>query len=135
MEDHATGAESPFQNGLCERIHLLVDIMFLKMKEDNPGTPIEILLAWANNSRNSLQMRDGYSSNQLVFGGNPNLPGILTATPSALEGVTTSEVLAKHLNSLHSARKNFIALDAGERLRRALRTKMRSSEDMYVNGD
>ena len=132
VEDHTTGAESPFQNGLCGRIHTLVDIMLLKMEEDNPGTPFY----WHVQIIHEIHYTDVEwlsSSHQLVLGENPNLPGILTATPPALQGVTTSEVLAKH--SFHSARKNFIALDADERVCRALRTKMRPSEERYVIED
>ena len=47
---------------------------------------------------------------------NDNLP--------ALEGSTSSEVFAKHLNALHAARKIFIQTEAEERIRRALRKKL-----------
>ena len=133
--DLTTGAESPFQNGLCEKIHGVTDLMLMKMEEDNPNTPPDVLLAWATNARNSLQMWNGFSSHQLVFGGNPKLPNIMTAAPPELQGTTTSEVLAKHLNALHSARKAFIKSEADERVRRALRTKMRSAEQRYEHGD
>ena len=52
-----------------------------------------------------------------------------------MEGVTTSESLAKHLNALHSARKAFIESEANERVRRALRGKVRASEQRYNHGD
>ena len=35
------GAESPFQNGLYERNHAIVDNMLRKMLEQHPETPIE----------------------------------------------------------------------------------------------
>ena len=38
----------------------------------------QTLLCWANMARNSLQMQNSFSSHQLVFRQNPNLPGILT---------------------------------------------------------
>ena len=44
----------------------------------------------------------------------------------ALEGTTSSEVFAKHLNTLHDARKAFIQTDADERILRALRSKVRA---------
>ena len=49
---------------------------------------------------------------------NDNLP--------ALEGTTSSEVFAKHLNALHAARKIFIQTEADARIRRALRNKVRA---------
>jgi len=136
VETITTAAESPFQNGLCERNHGVIDSMLLKMEEQCPGTPIEVLLSWANMAKNSLQMWHGYSSYQLVFGKNPNLPNIMTAQAPALEGVSTSEMLVRHLNSLHAARRAFIESEADERVRRALRSKVRASEHiLYSPGD
>ena len=59
----------------------------------------------------------------------------MTNQPPALEGMSTSEVLVKHLNSLHAARRAFIETESDERIRRALRNKIRSSEAVYNNGD
>ena len=78
---NTTGAESPFQNGLCERIHSVTDKMLLKLRAEHPNIAIEVLLCWACNARNALQMWHGYSSYQLVFGKNPNLPNIMTDNP------------------------------------------------------
>ena len=133
--DISTGAESPFQNGLCEKVHHVTDRMLTKMADENPDIPQEVLLAWASNARNCLQMHNGFSSHQLVLGSNPNLPNIMTASPPALHGTTSSEVLVQHLNALHSARKAFVQSEADERIRRALRTKIRSSEERYDHGD
>ena len=30
-----TAVESPFQNGLCERVHAVTDMMLLKLEEEN----------------------------------------------------------------------------------------------------
>ena len=51
-----TAAFSPFQNGLCERNHAIVDNMLKKMIDSCPRTSTEVLLAWANMVKNSLQM-------------------------------------------------------------------------------
>ena len=42
---------------------------------------------------------------------------------------------AEHLNALHAARKAFIQMEADERIRRALRNKVRASEQVFENGD
>ena len=49
-----TAAESPFQNGLCERVHAVTDTMLLKLKEENGKMDKQTLLCWANMARNSL---------------------------------------------------------------------------------
>ena len=42
----------------------------------------------------------GYSPNQLAFGKNLNFPSVLIDNPPALEGQTSSEVIANHLNMI-----------------------------------
>ncbi|MCG7877703.1 MAG: transposase [Candidatus Thiodiazotropha endolucinida] len=130
-----TSGESPFQNGLCERVHAITDMMLVKLEADYRKKNSQTLLSWANMARNSLQMWNGYSSHQLVFGQNPNLPNIMNDTLPALQGTTSSEVFAQHLNALHAARKAFIETEADERIRRALRNKVRASEQVFENGD
>ena len=56
VTDLTTGAESPWQNGLCEKNHSLVDIMLDRLDEDYPDTPLDCKLAWANMAKNSLSM-------------------------------------------------------------------------------
>ena len=55
----------------------------------------EASLGWAISAKNSLQSVHGFSPFQLVFGRNPNLPNILEDKPPALEGTTSSEIVAK----------------------------------------
>ena len=50
---------SPFQNGLCERVHAITDMMLIKLAAENKNVEIETLLLWANMARNSLQMWNG----------------------------------------------------------------------------
>lgn len=135
MEMCTTAAESPFQNGLCERNHAITDLMLLKLVEQCPNTSLDLLLCWANMAKNSLQMWHGYSSYQIVFGKNPNLPNIMTENVPALVGSTSSEILAEHLNALHAARRAFVESEADERIRRALRCKIRASEQIFDRGD
>ena len=127
--------ECPFQNGLCERVHAVTDMKHTKLEDEQNGANSETLPCSANMSRNCLQMWNGFSSHQLVFGSNPNLPGIMTDKIPALDGTTTSATFAKHLNTLHASRKAFIDTEANERIRRALRTKVRVAEQIYTNGD
>ena len=133
--DLTTGAESPWQNGLCEKNHALVDNILERLDEDYPDLSFKAKLAWAGMAKNSLQMVYGYSPNQLVFGMNPNLPNVLTDCPPALEETTSSEALAKHLNLLHASRKAFIKSEACTKIKAALKAKIRTSEEAYENGD
>ena len=135
VEDLTTGAESPWQNGLCEKNHCTVDVKLKRMMEDYPDTPEQVLLGWANMAKNRMQMVYGYSSNQLVFGTNPNLPNIMSEGLPAMEGKTSSEIFATHLNALHAARKAFIETESSERIRKALKKKVCTNNTFYENGD
>ena len=72
-----TAAESPWQNGICERIHVTVDACVSKLLEDDSSLPLDDALAWAVNAKNAMQNYLGYTPYQLVFGRLPNLPGML----------------------------------------------------------
>lgn len=109
-------------------------MMLVKLEAGYGNSNSQTLLSWANMARNSLQMWNGYSSHQLVFGQNPNLPNIMNDNLPALEGITNSENFAKHLNTLHAAHKAFIQTEADEMMRQALRNKVRASEQVFENG-
>ena len=88
----STAAESPFQNGVCERNHQVVDSILTKLVQDFPSTPVDILLKWSCMAKNSLQLHCGFSSHQLVSGRNPKLPNVISSSPSSLEASTTSNL-------------------------------------------
>ena len=130
-----TGAEAPWQNGLCEKVHQVTDMIMLKLQASYPEAELDYILAWANMVRNSMQMYQGYSSHQLVFGINPNLPNILQDRLPAMSENTSSDVLAKHLNLLRANREAFIKSDSCMKIRRALRSKLRCSQKYFRQGD
>lgn len=116
-------------------MHSVTDMMLVKLEAEHPDVELETLLSWANMAKNSLQMFNGFSSHQLVFGRNPNLPNIMNDNIPALDGCTTSQSFAKHLNALHASRQAFIQTEAEKRIRRALRTKIRAAEKIFENSD
>ena len=132
---NTTGAESPFQNGLCERVHAVTDMILCKLHAQYPKTPLNVLLKWAVMAKNSLQMWAGFSAHQLVFGVNPNLPNVLTAKVPALESGQQSAIYARHVAALHSAREEFIKSEACEKIKRALKHNIRLSTQNFKTGD
>ena len=113
----------------------MVDGCLEKIVEDNPDTPIDMALAWAVNAKNSLQMWSENSSYQLVFGQNSNIPSVMIDKPPALEGSSTSEAFAKHMKTLCTARQAFVQKESSEKIRRALRSKIRVSSEKFKPGD
>ena len=114
VEIATTAAESPWSNGVVERHNAVIGNMVDKIIADIDCS-LEIALAWAVNAKNSLHSVYGYSPNKLVFGRNPNPPSCLNDKPPALEGTTSSEVVAKNLNALHAACKAFTENETSEK--------------------
>ena len=130
-----TAAESPWSNGICERLNAVLGNNVAKIMLD-ARCDISTALAWAVSARNALQNNHGFSPNQLVYGFNPSLPSVLNNKIPALENRTTSEVVAENLNAMRVAREVFIKNESNERIRRALLHNVR--EDNMVglqNGD
>ena len=129
-----TAAESPWSNGIVERHNAILYESMMKTINDTHCDP-EIALAWAVSAKNTLQNNAGYSPNQLVFGRNVNLPSVLNNEMPALESFTKSDIVRMNLDAMHKARENFIRAESSERIRRALRHKVRSySDQKYENG-
>ena len=106
-----------------------------KVMEDS-NCSLEVALAWSLSTKNTLQNCYGFSSNQLVFGKNPNLPSVMTTKLPAVEGYTSSRQLSDHLNAMHAEKNSFIQNDACEKSRRGLRSETRTSVSMmYEQGD
>ena len=130
-----TAAQSPWSNGLNERHNGLLGESVKKTLED-VKCDFDIALAMAVSAKNTLHNFNGYSPNQLVFGRNPNYPSFLNDQLPALEGVSTSEMIASIINAKHAAWRAHIENESSEKLRRAVRHQVRTSaSQIYNNGD
>ena len=135
VETMTTAAESPFSNGIVERHNAILYETMSKTLEDTHCEP-DMALAWGVSAKNTLQNQGGFSANQLVFGYNPNFPTVLTDAPPALEGTTSSDIVRKNLEAMHSARYNYMKAETSERIRRALRHSTRTfSDTVFMNGE
>ena len=130
-----TGAASPFQNGICERNHAVVDNMFNRMRKDNPTMDKHLILSSCIAAKNALAMNNGFSPVQLVTGKTPNLPSALNDNPPALECSTSSVDFAERVNAAHQARQKFIVVDSSAKVRRALLRKIMVKHEVYKTGD
>ena len=63
------------------------------------GCSLEVALAWCLSAKNTLLNSYGYSPNQLVFGYNPNFSSVAENKLLDSEGITSSELVASHLNA------------------------------------
>ena len=127
-----TAGESPWSNGVCERLNGVLGGMVEKIILDS-NCGAQVALLWAVAARNALVNFSGFSPNQLVFGFNPAVPDVFNSNPPALEPVTSSQVVSENLRAMHSAREEFLKCESSEKIMRALRTNIRSTPSELVN--
>ena len=135
IEVATTAGEPPFSNGTVER-HNKVLAEAMQETLDVVKCELDMALAWVVSAKNALQNCGGYSPNQLMFGRNVNISTVLEDKLPALELNTSSDIIRKNLEALHSARKNFIQAESSEKIRRALRHNVRTyADESFNNGD
>ena len=91
---------------------------------------------WAVSAKNSLSGHQGYSQNMLVFGRNPSYPNVLKSKLPALETQVSSAMVENNLKAMNSAREAFIHSECSEKIKHALKHKVRSRNDaVFEIGD
>ena len=130
-----TGAYSPFQNGLCEKNHHIVDMMVERMLDGNPHMKFEHALSAAIFAKNTMVNVSGFSPMQVAYGIQPRIPGAAheTSPPANEENVEVLSVYER-LNALFEARKAFTAVENSNRLKKALKVKPQRMV-VFENGD
>ena len=127
-----TPAEAPWCNGICEKHNHIIGGMLDKLWEDGQRD-LKQNLSWCLNAKNSMENNNGFTPYQLAIGTNPILPNNLNSKLPALEGVTTSEVISEQLKLMHESRKAFTHAESSERLRRALRSNVRTYTENEIS--
>ena len=67
-----TAANSPNQNGMNERNHVVCDRLMDKMRSHDPSLMSELALLWSVLAKNSLQNVSGFTPFQILFGEAPS---------------------------------------------------------------
>ena len=132
---HTTGASSPWQNGLVEKNHALVDNILQQVVTDYKELDLETALAWSCYAKNILTNIYGFSPYELVFGRKPNVVDIIESPPTAHEIRTHCKVFEDNMNAKTAATAAFIKAQNCEKLKIALRSKIRTMDHVYHQGD
>ena len=131
-----TAAHSPWSNGLCEKNHHVCDRMMAKLQMSNDKLKDQEALDFALFAKNVEPNNKGFSSFQIVYGNNPTIPGVINSTPASLSTNFESADVRKHLANIDSARDAFREADNNERIKRALKSRIQSSNhEFYKHGD
>ena len=133
---HATtAAYSPWQNGHQEKNHYTTDNVGQCLERDYPEMPLEQVIAWACAVKNSLTNVYGYNAFELTFGRAPRLPSIMTDPIPASQVEPTSRALIENIKAIHGTRAAFAKAEKCEKLKLALRLKMRAVNRDYKQGE
>ena len=127
----ATAAESPFSNGIVERLNSVLGMSVSKILQDS-NCSVKIALAWAVSARNALCTYTGYCPNQLVFGYNPAFPCYAVNKLPALDQNSDAEILVRNLEAMHAARKEFIRIESDRKLQKAMTSNVRETDSVNV---
>lgn len=123
-----TAAESPWSNGICERLNSTLGEIVSKIMEDSK-CGVHIALSWAVAARNAFDNKSGVSPNQLIFGFNPSFPNIYDSKlPASSFEDPSTDIIKKNCDARNKAREIFIRYEANERIRKALRHNVRNTD-------
>ena len=130
-----TAAESLWSNGLVERHNAILGLIVTKIVDDL-DCDLDIAVSWGISVKNSLKNVNRFSPNQLMFGRNPNFPNVMDNKLPALESVSCSDTVITNLEVMHQAREEFIKNKASSKLRKALKSQVRTHNDVrFETGD
>ena len=125
-----TPSYSPWSSGLCKHHNQFLTNMSGKICDD-VKCDYDVALAWAVSAKNALINHNGFRPAQLVFGKASNLPSTINDHLPALESAIQSVDLAHHISAIHAARKAFIASEASEKIKSALKKNIRNYQRFY----
>ena len=119
-----SAAEAPWHNGIGEQHNAVLGKIINKLLLDKYSQyPTDVIFPWGVSGKSALHTCYCFRPNQLLFGRNPSPPSNLINLPPAMEDVSKADIIVKHLNALHAARKAFIEAESNEKLCHALKAK------------
>ena len=101
-----------------------------KMLEDLPNADENTALQYAVSVRNCSRYVRGFTPTQLAIGKNPKLQSTFHDSLPALEGYSTSYIIAQNLNATAAARKAFVRPKTSAKVRKTLKHPVRQYCDV-----
>ena len=130
-----TSANAPWQNGLVERHHATADIIFEKLRTENPDMDPQTAVNHAAFAKNSDVNVSGFSPLQIIMGQNPSFPGLAEVTPASSNLDSSSKVM-KALKTLDEVRVEYRKHDCDTKLKKVRSQRINPCvERSYNMGD
>ena len=118
-----TSANAPWQNGLVERHHATADIIYEKIRIENPDMDPQEAINHAAFAKNSDVNVLGFSPLQIIMGQNPSFPG-LGDTSLASSNLDSSSKIMKALKNIDDVRVRYRKHDCDEKLKKVRSQKV-----------
>ena len=135
IEFNATAAESSFSNGINERHHAVIKTILNKIRHDYPLADINVLVSYAIFAKNCLVDNRGFTPHQRVYGRSPNKPSILSDNVCNSNTEYASNEVRTHLNLLNDTRQAYVSAESSDRIKRALKAHIFTSEAPFYYGE
>lgn len=124
-------SHSPWSNGKCERRHAVIDLMMLKMMEDDKTLKVEKALKYALYSYNTKEGKHGISPQVAMCGKGSFIPGILDGNIATDSKIVGSEAVRVHFERINMARKALLEADSNKRIKEALSARAQQYMDRF----
>merc|ERR1711954_92012 len=105
--------------------------MMEKIQEGDPSLSDKDALDYALFSKNCQTNNKGFSSFQIVYGRNPNIPGIVNSTQASLEETFQSPDVKKDLKNLYASSEAFLKANYDKIIKRAFSARISASCDTF----
>ena len=130
-----TSANSPWQNGICERNHATADVIFQKILSENPTMDRQEAVNFAAFAKNSEINKTRFSALQLMSGQNPHFPGLAEKNPASTNISATTKYMKK-LKLLDEARVKYREIECNDKLKKVEEMRINPNvENSYEVGD
>ena len=124
-------SHSPWSNGKCERRHAVIDLMILKMMEDDKSMKVEKALKYALYAYNTKEGKHGISPQVAVCGKGSFIPGIVDGNIATDSNIAASESVRIHFERINLARKALLEADSSRRIKDALASRAQRYMDKF----
>ena len=130
-----TSANAPWQNGLVERHHATADVIYEKIRMENPDMKPQEAINHAAFAKNSDINVSGFTPLQIIMGQNPSFPGLAETTPAS-SNLDSSSKIMKALKNIDDVRVKYRTHDCDEKLKKVRTQKINPFvEKNYNMGD
>ena len=124
---------SPFQNGVCERNHATVDILWEKLMADDPSLSLQQAVDLACYSKNLEINKTGFSPFQLAFGRNPRVVSNFDLTPVMMETNFDSERARSLIANVDNARRSYRQIEVDQKIKRMQSERLRAWNNFILS--